>query len=317
MKKVKVVIVCIIAIMGFGAQSFGQMDENQFSNSLPVVTDDNSFVVDNFYLGTLNSVNFSTEKLDEISTYSVRLGAMAHWDITKDITVKSYGAYDRSNGVDCVIGSFSLFLQSKNKKFNLEFGRMATPATEIRPLPPTADGHFETWTEALMPGGAIGAKIGYNTDFGSIKIGVASRKNPEYSFHLNTQIKGSPFNLVGVLGGEKKDNYLVGLTHKVGKLYQVAVFKQQYNFETLSSEQVVGYFGNYELSVKMKLNVYLDAGYNLNTQDIPRLEGGLIKNFSSKHLGGLLALGYSHEIKAIKGYIFIYIHKKNIKNIKR
>jgi len=316
MKKVKV-IVCMIVIMGFGTQTFAQMDEGQIVDSAYAAPDDDSFAVDNFYFGGLYSVNFFTEKLDAVRTYSVRAGVMAHWDITKNITVKSYGVYDRSNGVDCVIGSFSLFLQSKNKKFNLEFGQMSTPATEIRPLPPTADGHFETWTEAQMPGGAIGAKVGYNASFGSIKIGVASRKNPEYSFHLNTQIKGSTFNLVGVLGGEKKDNYLVGLTHKVGKLYQVAVFKQQYNFETSSSEQVVGYLGNYELSAKMKLNVYLDAGYNLNTKDIPRLEGGLIKNFSSKHLGGLLALGYSHEIKAIKGYIFIYIHKKNIKNIKR
>jgi hypothetical protein len=294
----KIIIIVIVAAMGFSTQSFSQI-KNVICN------DADTLMSNSIYAGGLSSVNFSTNKLTSTNSYNLRVGAMSTWHVTKWANVKTCGMYGRSDSNDLVINSFSINLHQN--RWNIEFGKMATSATEIRPLPVSANGHFETWTESQMPGGAIGAKIGYKAKFGSIKIGVASRENPEYSFHFKTKVKNNEMHLVGVLGGENENNYLTGLTHKTNKLYQVVVFKQQFNQETLINEQIAGYFGNYEISSKVKLNLYLDAGYNLTTEESPRLEVGLIKNFESKIFKGLIAIGYSHEIKAFKVYAFLHI----------
>jgi len=301
----KVVVIMIVVILGFGTQSFSQIQDI-------VCTDDSTLVIDNVYAGILNSIDINTDKFSYTDTYDFRVGAMATWHVKKWVDINTQAMYDRRDSTDLFVNQFSIRLHTES--WEVEFGKMATTATEIRPLPMTADGQFETWTESQMPGKAIGAKIGYKSNFGSIKAGVSSRNgNPEYSFHLNTSIKNNVFNLVGVIGGEKESNYLVGFTHKITKvdnatkLYQVAVFKQQFNAGTLLNEQIAGYFCSYEVSEKMKLNLYLDAGYNLTSEESPRLEGGLIKNFESKIFKGLIAIGYANETKNIKAYLFIHI----------
>lgn len=292
--KNSVFVFLMIAAMGFSTQSFGQI--NSLYNG-------DSSIVASVYGGLLSSVNFSTDSLSAISAYDLRVGATADWNIADWATIKTFATYDRADGEECALNAFSLKLYKNN--WDLEFGHTGTTASEIRPLPPTAAGHFETWTEAQMPGLAINAKVGYKTSFGKIKVGVAARdRNPEYSFHLSTKVKGNPFDIVGVLGGEKESNYLVGATYKSKNTYNVIAFKQCFNPETLIDEQITGYFLNYNLSEKGKLDLYLDAGYNLTAEEIPRLEAGFIKNFESKLIKGLIAIGYSDEIKA---YLVIHI----------
>lgn len=293
----KIVMIVMVAICSNGA--FAQIQNIN-------CTDDSSVVINNIYLGVLNSVNFSTKELTFSSPYNLQAAAMITWHASKWADVKTFAVYNRTNGNDAINNQF--YVNLHHKGWSLDFGKMATPATEIRPLPPTANGHFETWTESQMPGSTIGAKIGYKTDFGSIKIGVASRnKNLEISTHLATKINNHEIHAVGAIGGERSTNYLVGLTHKYNRLYQVAAFKQTFNKESLSNEQIAGYFVNYEISKKAKFAFYLDAGYNLTTQKSPRFESGIMKSFESKIFKGLIALGYAEELKAIKGYIFIHL----------
>ena len=118
----KVVIVIIIAVMGFSAQSFSQIENI-------ICTDDSTLVIDNIYAGILSSVNFSAEDLTSTSSYDFRVGAMATWHITKWADVKTYGMYDRNNGGDGMVNSFSINLH-KNR-WDVEFGKMSTTASYI------------------------------------------------------------------------------------------------------------------------------------------------------------------------------------------
>lgn len=295
MKKIVMIVIAITLTMGTSAQ---------IQNI--TCADDSSLVINNVYLGILNSINFSTEEMTFTAPYNLQAAAMVTWHASKWADFKTFAVYNRANNTDAVNNQFYVNLHHKN--WSLDFGKMATPATEIRPLPPTAAGHFETWTESQMPGSALGVKAGYKTNFGSIKVGVASRnKKAEFSAHLATKIGSHEIHAVGAIGGTQKTNYLVGLTHKYNRLYQVAVFKQAFNKESLSNEQIAGYFVNYEISKKAKFAFYLDAGYNLTTKKSPRFESGIMKNFESKIFKGLIALGYSEEVQAVKGYIFVHL----------
>jgi len=64
---------------------------------------------------------------------------------------------------------------------------------------------------------------------------------------------------------------------------------------------------NIDLSTSKKIYFYLDSGYNFQTQNFPRLESGLIKGFNGKIISGLLAIGYSYEIHAVKAYLFVHL----------
>jgi hypothetical protein len=133
----KLVIIVIAVVMGFNTQSFSQIQNIRSS-------DDSTLVIDTVYAGVLSSVNLNTNELTSTSSYSFRIGAMATWHATKWADVKTYGMYNRSNGKDLIVNSFSINLHKE--QWNIEFGKMATPATEIRPLPPSSNRHFETWT---------------------------------------------------------------------------------------------------------------------------------------------------------------------------
>lgn len=73
----------------------------------------------------------------------------------------------------------------------------------------------------------------------------------------------------------------------------------------LEPDRIVGYFGVYGFG-NSGYQLYLDAGYNFSTEEIPRLEFGFLKNFTGL-ANGLLGLGYEHEIKAIKAYLFVHL----------
>ena len=293
----RIIMIITIALLSKGV--FAQIQKI-------ICTDDSSVVINNVYLGVLNSVNFSTKEMTFTSPYSLRAAAMVTWHVNKWAEFKTFAVYTRADGADAVNNQFYVNLHRKN--WSLTFGKMATPATEIRPLPPTADDHFITWTEAQIPGSALGAKIGYNTSFGNIKIGVAARnKQPEFSIHLGTKIRKDTIHIVGSVGGENKANYVIGLTHRRNRLYQVAAFKQTFNKKSLNDDKMICYFVNYKISKSLKLDCYLDAGYNISIKKSPRLEGGVIKNFKSALFKGLIALGYANEEQAIKGYLFVHL----------
>jgi hypothetical protein len=272
------------------------------------------FVVDNdsaldisVYAGLLNWVEFSTEEISAASKYDVRLGACANWQMNPSFSLHTSTVYGRFGGEEITTNNFFLKAKTQNQKWSFEAGRMTTAATEVRPAPGTGDGQFETWTQSRLPNSALGAKIGREFKFGTIKFGVAERdQRPEFSAHFATKIDNHQFNLVGMLGGEDYQDFSLGLVHKVGGLYQILVYKEEKCKDvTLKPDRIVGYFGAYGFG-DSGYQLYLDAGYNLSTEEIPRLEFGGIKNFTG-FVNGLIALGYNHKTKSVNAYLFVHL----------
>lgn len=100
---------------------------------LPVNTGDKSVEV-KVYAGILSGINISDQALNYDAWSNLRLGAIANWSPSSWATFKTYTTYDRYQGDGTSINSFSLRLHGKRTW--LEFGKMATPSTELRPLPP-------------------------------------------------------------------------------------------------------------------------------------------------------------------------------------
>ena len=180
---------------------------------------------------------------------------------------------------------------------------MGSLATESRPLPPTAGGHFETWTEAQIPGGSIGAKATYKFSDKVVGLGINERGGEaEYqarfsSEHLELNGYYSVFNKrVGASTVIKAD-----------RLYGVVAYENIPASDLLPEKNLLAAFANFTLDKKNKIDVYFDAGYQFQNDKFERLEGGFIKNFSSKWVSGLIAMGYQHESETVNAYLFIHL----------
>jgi hypothetical protein len=136
----------------FMAVSFTAMSQVQ-----GLISKDSS-VTGSVYAGILNTTAFSVDKPVQNNFYSFRVGAIASWQVLPFVKVKSFATFDYSDSNGLPMNSVSIKFHSHKEKMGLEMGRMATLSTELRPLPPTGDGHFETWTQARIPGGSPRSK---------------------------------------------------------------------------------------------------------------------------------------------------------------
>jgi hypothetical protein len=274
-----------------------------------------TFAVDNdstldisVYAGLLNWVEFSTEEISAASKYDLRFGACANWQIADSVlSLHTSTVYGRFGGEEMTINYFFFKAKTRNQKWSLEAGRMTTTATEVRPAPGTGDGQFETWTQSRLPNSALGAKIGREFKFGTLKFGVAERDQiAEFSAHFATSISNHQFNLVGMIGGEDYQNFSLGLVHKVGGLYHIFVYKEEcQEILQLVPDKIIGYFGAYTFGTS-GYRLYLDAGYDLSTEEIPRLEIGALKKFTGI-VDGLIGVGYNRKTDSINANLFVHL----------
>ncbi len=268
--------------------AFAQMEKVAYSS-------DSSIVIDRVYLGSLSNINVGSDLANE-SGHSFRLGVQGTWSINQMFKLKAYSVYDRAGGEDFVYNSFSLRAE-KNAWF-LELGRMSTPSTELRPLPPTADAHFETWTQSRLPGGSVGIKGGYVFQEDRVLTLGLHERNGEAEYGARLQI--DDFNLAGAyeLASEKVS---LGSSYKTSWTYHFLSFTNEKN------ETIVGNLTVLDVSAKKKIQAYMDAGYSFENEDFPRLEIGLMKNFEADFLKGLFCLGWAYEIKSVKAYLFVHL----------
>ncbi|HNX10848.1 MAG TPA: hypothetical protein PKI61_01790, partial [bacterium] len=168
-------LISIALLVVFSTAAFSQINDVKLDSNL---------TINKIYVGILNTTAFNTEAATVTNNFSFRVGTMATWQTTKWMKVKAFATLDYSDGTATPINSFSVKFHNKKEGFGVELGYMATPATESRPLPPSAAGHFETFTEANIPGSALGiktgVKIGKTT---TLSAGVCAR-NKEAEYHL-------------------------------------------------------------------------------------------------------------------------------------
>jgi hypothetical protein len=258
------------------------------------MTNDSSLIIEKVYLGGLGYSSFSTDSLYVQNTAQLRVGAAVRYKINKMLRINSCFIYQAETITSWVKTQFSLAF-TPSEKFIFQVGNMGTISTEQRPHPVSSGGQFETWTEAQIPGGALGAKmtIAPSKDF-SFGMGVAVRKQqPEY--HANISFK--KLTLSGYYCEyDKKAG--AALKYKGTRVWSTLIWKQD---KVIANMFGCKPFKNYNLSI------YSDMGYNLETNKLVRGEWGIYKTYNYvKRINVTPCLGYNHETKTIRGYLFLF-----------
>jgi hypothetical protein len=259
-----------------------------------VATSDSSIVVNNVYVGLLNSSVFDSD-LNVEHGYNLRIGGNLTWQLSPWIKAKALIVYGRAGGEDLNINFFCLKLHSKNENLGLEFGRMPTLSTEMMPIPLSPGGQFSTWTESQIIGPAVGAKATFRIKESLLGAGISLRdKKLEYHFKLESGVTAAA-------ACYRPDN----------KMFQSSFsFKPEYLY-TISVLKNVGasnLLANYtSVPIGHQLEVCLDAGYCFEEKKFQKLEFGVIKNFKAAWLKGLLYLCYTHEDKKLNAFLLFNI----------
>lgn len=286
MKRSLTIIISVLTIL-CNVSAFGQIENIK-------MTSDSSLVIEKLYLGGVGNTVFSTDSMHVGNYGHIRLGVAVRWDIAKWLSLNSYYMYQIETESSWGLNQFSLKI-APCKKWNIQFGQMATISTQQRPHPVSGGGQFETWTEAQIPGGALGVKTTYapneNLSFGA---GVAVRnKQPEY--HANISYK--KLTLSGYYGiADQKAG--MAFSYSGTRVWTTVVWKQ---------DKVIADRFGCKLSKKHNICLYSDFGYDFEQQKIARGEAGIYKIFIGKHWSVLPVLGYNYQERAIRGYLFVHI----------
>ena len=259
------------------------------------VPGDSTIIINNTYAGILASSNFSADSLSVAKTSSIRFGFKATYSPFKWLSIISTEAYqtDIKNQI-LVINQF--WFKLKFGAISTEAGYMPTLATESRPTPASADGQFETWTEASIPGMGLGMKVKYNFNNYNSYIGAGvSQSNNAPEYHLRYS---SPHFKASIYYNDFSRKFGTSTVVDVKRLYDVTVFSQDNRIANLAC---------FKLDRRNKIDWFCDSGYGIKEKKIIRFESGLLKNFSGNYLKGLFGLSYCKETKSFKGYLFIHI----------
>ncbi|MFZ2205622.1 MAG: hypothetical protein WAV23_03450 [Minisyncoccia bacterium] len=279
MKNIAILFTTIISVC-----SYGQVVYNDSINHTSATT----------YLGVLGGPKLSTENSKALGFVTLRAGGMVTWKPNKFFLLTGLGAgeIDQTGTVT----PFSLIGAkfSPCKTVFITVGKIATPMTELRPIPTSGSGQFEPWTKAQILGSAMGGKVTLNAKNFSLIAGEFWRSNDastEFGIKIpNAQIAGYYMAQSKTFGGALNLSYKFFST--------VVVFNNKQNAGVLDILEIPKTHG---------LSVYSDVGFNSNNWKLIRGEWGIFKSFSIEHLGALLGIGYSQESKSIKGYVFLHL----------
>lgn len=277
----------ITLVMLCSTNVFGQIENIK-------MTSDSSLVLDKVYIGALGMSGFSTDSAHVSGYVNLRVGAIIHWDIVKWLTLNAFYMYQAETKNSWGLNQFSVKI-APCKKWNIQIGNMASISTQQRPHPVSAGGQFETWTEAQIPGGGLGAKTTYspnkNLSFG---LGVVARQlQPEY--HANINYK--KLTLSGYYGTNDQKAGMA-FTYAGNNAWTTLVWKQD--------KLIANTFGC-KLSNKYNILMYSNIGYDLETKDLVSGEWGVYVNFTAKHCSVLPCIGYNYETRTVRGYLFIHL----------
>ncbi len=263
------------------------------------LTNDSSIVIDKLYAGMLGTTMYRTDTGQVFDkNMNVRIGAMATWNATKYLSIRTFGIYEPGK-TPFFVSSF--WGRYKIGKFTTEAGVSGSLIAEQRPLPPTGNSHFETWTSAQLMGTLPTIKLHYTSGNTTIGAGVSvqNRLSETNKYVYQGSLDYKKFKLTG---WSKQGKVGGALSYTSGPVYSLIVFKQN---ELLANATVI------RVSEKKQIFFYSDQGYDFHSH-IPRSEEGFFKNFSDdkKHIAGLVGAGYQSgtaENKGIKCYFFIFL----------
>ena len=172
----KITVAAFFALISSVSNLFAQMEN---------IKVDEEVTINQLYAGALSWNSFSIDSLSAVNTTNFRVGALATWRPSSFFAIKAMSVYDRSNKTAWAMNQYAVVI-NPTKALTISLGNMGTLVTEQRPLPTSAGGQFETWTESKIPGMALCAKASYKVDDNmTIGAGVAQRNGmAEYQIKI-------------------------------------------------------------------------------------------------------------------------------------
>lgn len=280
------------------------------------------------YVGGLFITNFPLDSIS--STYesgSIRFGAKAGWSISETFAVDGWGVYDRFEGEDLLIGDLT-GTWNITTELALKAGYTATPMTLLRPHPVSDFGHFEPWTYAQLPGGALGGRLEFGRT-GKLIAGASLKDGGvDYQFGSIPDTEGGKLGIMFSYNSGNKNFAMAGSLSEVEfpgvtisfitYLEIITLYDSLLDQKSQSGLFISASFGN-----KKSLSIYSDFGVEdsyvskeSNPSDVDfkteivRGEWGAIKSFQNigeSKLSGLFGLGYQLEGNFVKGYLMVYL----------
>ncbi len=281
MKKIVLLILLFISLYGYGQITY---------------TDSIHHVSISGYAGVLAypTINVQDKKIRAYAT--TRLGGMVNWFPKSSISLFGLAAMEIDETAH--IDPFLLVgvKLSPHKKVLITVGKIATPMTELRPLPTTSAGQFESWTQAKILGSAYGGKVAYSPNQKvTLVAGSFWRGNNEASVELGMKVPYTQF--AGYYLVQQK---LFGAATKINYKWLTLVIN--YNHK-----QNAGLFNCIEFPKTSGLSLCSDIGFDTNTGKMIRGEWGLYEPVKSKWVNALFGLSYNHITRSINTYVFVYL----------
>lgn len=247
------------------------------------------------YAGMLAGPSISLNHAKVGGFVTLRAGGDIAWQPVPQIRCMVLGAGEVNEK-----GTITPFTLAEIKFFPLKqklviaLGKIATPMTEIRPLPTTGNGQFESWTESKIPGSALGGKIALVFKKATITTGGFWRSN-DASIEL-----GLKANHIQISGYYLVRSHLFGAACKVsyGRFTEVLAYNHTNVIASATSVTV---------SKKQNITLYSDVGVSTGSWKLARGEWGILKGLSYRSLQMLTGIGYAQEIKSFKAYCYIHL----------
>ncbi len=247
------------------------------------------------YAGILAGPKVLTRDAKTTAFYALRVGGTITYSPAKWLSVFGLGAGETAQ-TDTTT-PFALFgiKVFPCKGITVTMGKIASPMTELRPLPTTSGGQFEPWTLAQIPGSALGGKITFSPSKSFSIVGGGFYRGGNTSIEL-----GMGFSHVQIAG------YYMNKTKIFGGAVQMS-FRYLSTTIMYNGDQNAGMLNVIEIPKTHGLSLYSDVGFNANNQKMIRGEWGLFTTFSIRYVKALIGAGYCEETKSVKGYVFMHI----------
>lgn len=260
----------------------------QITNIL--ASNDSSFALDRVYAGMLGVNDFSVDSIGYRGFAKLRLGASAKLRVSKVVTVESFIAEDITSAGSSVGASAFFVRLEPTKSFSLTIGKGPQASTFLhRAHPVSSGGQFETFTHNAIPGAAPDVRANLQLGKASLvgSVGVPDSL-PEY--HLGVSFTGL------VVSSWYSGNHHWGgaVTYKSKRTKTIFVARN----DLLAS--------TFTLNVNKRYILYTDMGVSTDRWKLIRGEFGILRTFDTGSFAkGLLGLGYSDELRSVRGYLYV------------
>lgn len=243
------------------------------------------------YAGILVGPKISVDTNKVSAFAALRLGANIYWTPTTWFVFSGIAAGEINEK-----GSLAtVYLMSTrfvvHERLAITIGKTASPMTEMRPVPTTNWGQFETWTSAQILPGAIGGKATITINKESRIVAGAFWRAKDVSFEISTKV---PYVHMGA--------YYQAVSRTFGGAIKVS---------TKYVNTTVAYNHKGNLGINTSLNIpktdgvilYSVVGFAANDWKWIRGEWGVLKVFTIKKVQALVGMGYAHDNKGVWGYL--------------